>query len=68
MTVGQRIKILRKERGLTLTELARLAGMSRQCVYHYERDICDPKLFYAACIADVLGVTLDELAGRSKHD
>lgn len=68
MTVGERIKSLRQQHGLTQAELGRLAGLSRQCLYEYESDRADPKLFNAACIADVFGITLDELAGRTPHD
>ena len=64
MTVGERIVSLRTSLGLTQVELAREAGISRQCLYEYESNRADPKLFNAMCIADVLGVTLDYLAGR----
>lgn len=64
MTVGERIVSLRTSLGLTQVELAREAGISRQCLCKYENNIADPKLFNAMCIADVLGVTLDYLAGR----
>lgn len=64
MTVGERIVSLRKELGLSQVELAHEAGLSRQCLYKYENNIADPKLFNAMCIADVLGVSLDYLAGR----
>ena len=66
MTVGERIVYLRWLNGLTQSELA-AAGLSRQCLYEYESDKADPKLFNAMCIADVLGVSLDYLArGETK--
>ena len=64
MTVGERIAKLRTSLGLSQAELSREAGISRQCLYEYESGKADPKLFNAMCIADVLGVTLDYLAGR----
>ena len=54
MTVGERIVFLREQKGLKQVELARQAGLSRQCLYEYESDRADPKLFNAMCIADVL--------------
>lgn len=68
MTVGERIVKFREQLGITQAELARQAGLSRQCVHKYESDACDPKLFNAACIADALGITLDELAGRDDYE
>ncbi len=62
MTVGERIARLRTERELSQVELARRAGLSRQCLYEYESGKADPKLLNAMCIADVLGVSLDYLA------
>ena len=64
MTVGERIAKLRTSLGLSQTELANKAGITRQCLWKYENNVADPKLLYAMCIADALGVTLDYLAGR----
>jgi transcriptional regulator with XRE-family HTH domain len=67
MTVGERIAYIRTMKGFSQTELARQAGLSRQCVYEYESGRADPKLLNAMCIADVLGVSLDYLArGETK--
>lgn len=62
MTVGERIIHHRKLLGYTQSQLASKAGITRQCLYEYESDKADPKLFNAMCIADVLGVSLDYLA------
>lgn len=37
--IGERIKTLRKERGLSQTELADKIGESKQTIYKYERNI-----------------------------
>ena len=62
MTVGERIAWHRQLMGYTQAQLAREAGISRQCLYEYESNKADPKLFNATCIADVLGISLDYLA------
>lgn len=62
MTVGERIVKHRLMLGYTQAELARRAGLSRQCLYEYETNRADPKLLNATCIADVLGISLDYLA------
>ena len=62
MTLGERIAWHRTLMGYSQAELARRAGISRQCLYEYETNRTDPKLFNAACIADALGISLDYLA------
>lgn len=62
MTVGERIVLYRQLKGYTQSQLANKAGISRQCLWKYENDVADPKLFNATCIADVLGISLDNLA------
>ena len=37
MTIGDRIKRLRKERGLTADELGKMIGKDRSTIYRYER-------------------------------
>ena len=67
-TFGQRLRRLRTEQGLSREELAVKAGISFNSISNYERDAVWPTIFSASCIADVLGVSLDYLAGRTKHD
>lgn len=62
MTVGERIMEIRQSLGYTQTQLAKKAGISRQVLCKYEKDIADPKLFNATCLADALGISIDYLA------
>lgn len=39
MTIGQRIKQLREEKGIGLTELAEIVDVSKQSLYKYETGI-----------------------------
>lgn len=66
MSTGEKIRKKRLELGLTTKELAEKSGLTRQAVSHYENDRHDPGLLNAACIADVLGLSLDYLAGRKE--
>ena len=66
MTTGEKIKYHRKKQGLSQKQLAGESGVSTSVLAYYEKDKADPSLFAAACIADVLGLTLDYLAGREK--
>ena len=65
MTTGERIRARRKELGLSTYTLAARAGVYRCSLQRYETDKGDPSLFAAICIADVLGVSLDWLTGRT---
>jgi transcriptional regulator with XRE-family HTH domain len=61
--LGARMKDLRRERGLTLEELAEHSGVSRAMISKVERGEKNPTLVVAAKVAEGLGVTLSELLG-----
>ena len=61
MTVENRIRARRKERGLSKEELARLCGVSRQTINAIENNKYDPTLSLAFHLARELDTTVDEL-------
>ena len=61
MTVENRIRARRKERGLSQEELARLCGVSRQTINAIENNKYDPTLALAFRLANTLGTTVDQL-------
>ena len=65
MEIGKRLKILRKERRETQTQVAAAIGI---VVRHYQRIENDeglPGLEIFCALAEHFGVSLDYLAGRS---
>ena len=62
-TLGQRLRRLRKVRGLTQTELGELVGVSMRAMCSYERDECEPCADLIVSLAEHLGVSLDTLMG-----
>lgn len=58
---GNRIKALRLERGLTQSEFAELLCISFQAVSNWERGATYPDLDNVVRIADLFGVTVDDL-------
>ncbi len=64
MTVGERIVAKRKELGMSQEKLAKLTGIMRKTLLFYEKNYSDMKLTTAMCIADALGITLNELVGK----
>ena len=65
--LGVRVRDLRKDRGLTLEELAGVSGVSRAMISKLERGEKNPTLVIAARLAEGLGVSLSRLAGVEKR-
>lgn len=61
---AQRLKELRTKRNLTQTRLAELMGISPRVYSRWETGDVTPHFDTIVRLADTLGVTLDELAGR----
>ena len=64
MTIGQSIKKHIQEQGRSVREVAIKAGISPQTIYQWIWGMYDPTVTMLIWVADVLGVTLDELVGR----
>ncbi|MBQ8862363.1 MAG: helix-turn-helix transcriptional regulator [Clostridia bacterium] len=60
-SIGSFIAILRKASGLTQRELADKLGVSDKAVSRWERDETAPDLYLIPVIAEIFGVTSDEL-------
>ena len=61
MTIGKRIALLRKEKGLTQEELASHMGVSPQAVSKWENDQTCPDISALPKLARLFDVTVDEL-------
>jgi len=61
--LGERVRELRRERGLTLDGLAGRSGVSRAMISKVERGEKNPTLVVAAKVAEGLGVSLSQLVG-----
>ena len=59
------LKIFRKERGLTQTQVADAVGIGRQAYAYYEKGEREPSTETLCKLADFFGVTVDELLGRT---
>lgn len=65
---GQRLRQLRRERGETQPELAKLLGLSRSAVSMYESGEREPKYELLTAIAAHYDVDLNYLLGRESAD
>ena len=62
--IGANIARLRKEKNMTQDQLANLMGISFQAVSKWENGLSSPDVSSFPMLADVFGVTIDELFGR----
>lgn len=67
VTLGKRLSELRKEKGITQEKLAELCGVSSQAVSKWENDLSAPDIMLLPQIADLLGITVDELLTGEKQ-
>lgn len=58
MTIGENIRAIRKERGLTQKELGRLCGIAEITIRQYESEKYQPKIETIEKIAKALGVPI----------
>lgn len=59
--------LLRKQKGWSQTELAKVVGCSREIISKYEKDNVMPSIEMAKKIADAFGVSLDYLVGEGQN-
>lgn len=61
MNIGNKIKLLRKARGITQEQLAGAIGISFQAVSKWENGIALPDITLVPALANYFGVSMDEL-------
>ena len=67
-TFGERIREIRRERGLTQSEFARILGTSKQILSRYELEQCSPKIEQVTKYAKKLRVSVDYLLGDTESE
>ena len=63
INLGENIKLLRRQKGITQESLARYLGVSFQSVSKWERALAYPDITLLPAISGFFGVTTDELLG-----
>ena len=64
MTFGQRLGMLRKERGYTQKTFAQELSVTERCIRAYENETRHPDYFGLIALADYFNVSLDYLVVR----
>jgi transcriptional regulator with XRE-family HTH domain len=62
--MSERIRRIRKQKGLSQTDLGELIGVSQQVITNYERGAREPNVEILLKIAGALGVTIEALIGE----
>lgn len=60
---GKRLTQFRKERGLTMGELAKKLGVSTRSVFYYEKQAKQPPVHLITKMSEALNVSAEELLG-----
>lgn len=58
--IGERIKELRLEKGLTQMQLSKLIGVSQKAVDFWERSVNEPKASYIIALVKIFDISFDE--------
>lgn len=66
--IGQRIRDLRTERGISQQALAKAIGVSQKAIDYWERGVNEPKASYIILLADYFSVTADFLLARAEYE
>lgn len=67
MTLGNKIAQYRKNLSITQDALAQQLGVTNQAVSKWESDQCCPDVMLLPKLADIFGISIDELFGRESQ-
>lgn len=59
--ISNKLKVIRTERGMSISELARRSGLSRVTIYNLEKRSITPNLETAMSISRVFNLKVDEI-------
>lgn len=62
--LGEILKELRTERGLTQLQLSKEIGVSQKAIDYWERGVNEPKASYIVSLCDYFQISADVLLGR----
>ena len=60
MSIGEKIKELRLEKGLSQLNLGKLIGSSQKAIDYWERNVNEPKASYIISIVKAFDISFDE--------
>lgn len=60
MSIGERIKELRLEKGLSQLKLGKAIGVSQKAIDYWERNVNEPKASYIISLVKIFDVSFDD--------
>ena len=60
MSIGEKIKELRTEKGLSQMQLGKIVGVSQKAIDYWERNVNEPKACYIISLVKAFDVSFDE--------
>ena len=66
--LSERIRALRKEHGYSQEQMARKLHLTQGAISQWENGLTVPAADQLITLADVFGITVDELLGREQHE
>ena len=60
MSIGEKIKDLRTEKGLSQLKLAKIIGVSQKAIDYWERNVNEPKASYIIALVKTFEISYDE--------
>lgn len=64
---GSNLKTFRTENKLSQSKLAKMAGVTQQCISEWEKDNIEPTLSNLWILADIFEISIDLLVGRIEY-
>lgn len=64
---GERLKLLRKEKGLKQEDIAKVIDCTQRRISYMEQGVTEPDLQSLLKLADFFGVSIDFLCGRTDY-
>ncbi|MBO5216077.1 MAG: helix-turn-helix transcriptional regulator [Clostridia bacterium] len=60
MSIGEKIKELRLEKGFSQLTLGKIIGVSQKAIDYWERNVNEPKASYIIAIVKTFDITFDD--------
>jgi len=60
MSIGEKIKELRLEKGLSQLKLGKAIGVSQKAIDYWERSVNEPKASYIISLVKIFDISFDE--------
>ena len=60
MSIGEKIKEFRIEKGLSQMQLGKVIGVSQKAIDYWERNVNEPKSSYIIALVKAFGISFDD--------